>query len=151
MKTLHIAVHDKVAIYQQRDGFIVCGNSDYNIQFTFDSEWDINAEKTARFVWGGKYTDVTFTGDICPVPIVHNTRDIKVGVYAGDLSTTTSATIRCERSILCEESMPSPENDKNYANEAKEAAERAEAAASRAEELVSEYIIEIDELIGGDA
>ena len=47
--------------------------------------------------------------------------------------------------------MPSPENDKNYANEAKEAAERAEAAASRAEELVSEYIIEIDELIGGDA
>mgnify|MGYP003291246010 CR=1 FL=1 len=120
MKTLHVAVHDKVAIYQQRDGFIVCGNSDYKIQFAFDSEWDAYAEKTARFVWGGKYIDVEFTGDVCSVPIGHNTRDIKVGVYAGDLRTTTSATIRCERSILCEESKPSPENDKNYANEAKE-------------------------------
>ena len=33
MKTLHISILDKVATYRQRDGEIVCGNSDYQIEF----------------------------------------------------------------------------------------------------------------------
>ena len=52
-----------------------------------------------------------------------------MGVYAGDLNTTTPATIGCKTSILCSSATPSTENDRKYANEAKEAAERAEAAA----------------------
>lgn len=107
MKNLHISVNNKVATYQQRDGFIVCGNSDYQIVFTFDSEWSGGGVKTARFIWGGQYVDVVFTDDVCPVPIISNTTTLTVGVYAGSLSTTTPAKIDCKRSILCERGVPS--------------------------------------------
>lgn len=101
MKTLHITVSDKIATYLKRDGIIVCGNSCYQIQFTFDEEWDAYDKKTARFIWGNHYKNVDFTGDTCPVPSVFNADLLKVGVYAGELSTTTVAEIPCEKSILC--------------------------------------------------
>lgn len=84
---------------------IVCGNSGYTIDFTFDQEWEAYAAKTARFVYAhdgkAKYHDVVFTGTTVEVPILSNVREVMVGVYAGDLRTTTPARIRCERSILC--------------------------------------------------
>lgn len=104
MRTLHISVLDKKATYLSRDGDIVCGNSDYMIEFAFDAEWDGYDEKTARFIWNGQYQDVKFTGTACYVPIVTHTTELRVGVYAGELSTTTSATIGCKKSILCESS-----------------------------------------------
>ena len=104
MRILHISVLDKKATYQNRDGDIVCGNSDYVIEFAFDTEWAAHEEKIARFIWNGAYKDVTFTGTTCPVPIITHTTEVIVGVYAGDLSTTTSATIPCQKSILCDSS-----------------------------------------------
>ena len=101
MNILHVNVVNKIATYLQRDGEIVCGNSDYQIQFTFDSEWDAHARKTARFIWNGKHLDVGFTGNVCDVPKLQNTTELKVGVYAGDLSTTTAAVIGCRQSVLC--------------------------------------------------
>lgn len=84
---------------------IVCGNSDYVIKFTFDEEWDGYDVKTARFVYdqagAAKYQDVVFEGDTATVPVLSNTREVLIGVYAGDLQTTTPARIPCERSILC--------------------------------------------------
>lgn len=103
MRNLHIAVNNKVATYLSRDGNIVCGNSDYQITFSFDSEWDAYEEKVARFIWNGQYIDVTFTGDTVPVPMVSKTNLLKIGVYAGELSTTTSADIPCVFSVLCED------------------------------------------------
>lgn len=101
MKTLHIIVANKIATYSTRGGDIVCGNSDYQIEFNFDTEWDAYERKTARFIWNGKYKDVVFMGTVCPVPIVANTNRLEVGVYAEELSTTTSAVINCLRSIRC--------------------------------------------------
>lgn len=138
MQTLHIIVSNKIATYQRRDGDIVCGNSDYQIAFTFDDEWAEHAEKTARFIWNGQYFDVDFTGDTCPVPIVTNTNQLTVGVYAGQLSTTTPATIGCKKSILCGGEPPSPGTGENYSNEAKAAAEEAKAAAEEAKEAAEE-------------
>ena len=143
MNNLQINVVNKVATYQKRDGTIVCGNSDYRILFTFDSEWESYAEKTARFIVNGTFTDVDFKGNTCPVPIIRNTSQIEVGVYAGNLTTTTSAIIPARLSVLCGGEAPTPENDKNYANEAKESAERAEEAATKTEELLAEYIDEV--------
>lgn len=140
LKTLHINVVDKVATYQKRDGNIVCGNSDYQIKFTFDPEWDAHPKKTARFIWGGKHYDKDFTGDTCPVPKLRNTTEVEVGVFAGDLNTTTSAVIPARLSILCKGSTPSLENDIDYANEAKEAAER---AAEEAREEVTRLVGEL--------
>jgi hypothetical protein len=68
VKNLRITVVDKIATYQKRDGFIVCGNSDYQLVFTFDEEWDAFPEKKARFDYSGMSTDVPFTGNTCPVP-----------------------------------------------------------------------------------
>ena len=85
---------------------IVCGNSDYTIAFNFDSAWNEYALKTARFsyvVCGSlkRYIDVVFSGNECSVPVLYDIDSVNVGVYAGDLHTTTPAVIPCERSILC--------------------------------------------------
>ena len=85
---------------------IVCGNSDYVISFNFDDEWAAHHTKTARFIWNGQYQDVVFTGTTCKVPVLSNTTMVAVGVYAGDLSTTTPALIGCDKSILCGGGLP---------------------------------------------
>ncbi len=137
---LYVDVVNKIATFQKRGGRIVCGNNDYQIKFSFDSEWDDYPEKTVRFIWGGHYTDVDITGDYCTVPILYDTTEVEVGVYAGELKTTTSAFIGCDRSILCEFAKPSEENDRNYVNEAKVEADRAEAAAEEATQRVEEAV-----------
>jgi hypothetical protein len=84
---------------------IVCGNSDYTINFTFDAEWSAQALKTARFVFykdgATQYQDVAFSGNTVAVPVLSGIREVYVGVYAGDLRTTTPARIPCDKSILC--------------------------------------------------
>ena len=111
MKELHITVSNKIATYMRRDGAVVCGNSSYMIVFAFDEEWDAYPTKTARFLWNNLYTDVPFTGNTVNVPIVTDTTLLKVGVYAGDLSTTTPASIECKASILCGMMYENPEQE----------------------------------------
>lgn len=101
MRTLHIIVSNKQAIFSRREGGVVCGNADYQIEFHFDAEWRAYETKTARFIWNGKSKDVVFNGSVCPVPIVANTTTLEVGVFVENLSTTTSAIIPCNKSILC--------------------------------------------------
>ena len=101
MKKLNISVANKVATYSQRDGVIVCGNSDYQITFSFDSEWSAYTEKIARFKWNGDFKDVPFEGNVVNVPKITNATQVSIGVYAGDLRTTTPAEITCVKSILC--------------------------------------------------
>ena len=133
MKNLNISVVDKIAKYLQRDGEIVCGNRDYQITFTFDAEWDVYPTKTARFIWNGQFWDEVFQGNICPVPILTNTTSVTVGVYAGDISTTTPAFITCKRSILCYDLEINDGCIDGLTDEAVYAAYRAEVAAARAE------------------
>lgn len=107
MKTLNILVTNRVANYRQRDGFIICGNSDYQITFTFDSEWSGYAVKTVRFKWNGTYQDVVVSStNTVTVPKITNATQVEVGVYSDDLCTTTPATIPCVKSILCGENTP---------------------------------------------
>ena len=84
---------------------IVCGNSDYNLSFTFDAEWANAGVMTARFVYvkagAVQYQEVAFSGSTVQVPVLSDIREVYVGVYAGDLRTTTPARIPCDRSILC--------------------------------------------------
>ena len=102
MRELHVVVNNKIATYLTRDGNIVCGNSDYVIVFSFDSEWEEYTDKVARFIWNDKFIDVLFTGNTVAVPVLTHTKALKVGVYAGELRTTTSAEIPCVFSVLCE-------------------------------------------------
>lgn len=88
---------------------IICGNSDYIIDFTFDDEWNDYELKTARFTFklNGQnvYKEVLFRGTSCGMPILSNITEVYVGVYAGELSTTTPAKLICKKSILCSTSM----------------------------------------------
>lgn len=139
---LHISVIDKIATYRKRDGDIVCGNSDYQIQFAFDSEWDAHEKKTARLIYNGQYIDVPIDENgICELPAIRNATTLQVGVYSDDesLHTTTPASIGCRKSILCgtKKMQSAPENDMDYASEARQAAIRAEASAKEAEHWAS--------------
>lgn len=95
---IKINVKNKVA-ERQDDVSIVCGNSDYVIQFFFDAEWEPYETKTARFVTARGHTDVVFSGDEVALPVITDAISVRVGVYAGNLRTTTPAVIFCRRCI----------------------------------------------------
>lgn len=86
--------------------FIVCNNDDYVVQFEFDEAWENQGIKTARFVvTSGKETsnsDVVFTGNECPVPRMVGIDSLYIGVFAGDIISTTKTAIACKKSILCD-------------------------------------------------
>jgi hypothetical protein len=97
---------------------IVCGNSGYIIDFTFDAEWTPKAAKTVRFVYVKNgvvtYTDVVMTDDTVEVPILSNIQKVRVGVFEGNLRTTTPAVIPCERSIRCGTGAPADPTPSQY-------------------------------------
>lgn len=101
---INITVKNKI-VSAPADVEIVCGNSNYTIEFDFDEEWASVEKKTARFKWTkndeSKHKDVEFTGNTVSIPILTDIRSVYVGVYAGDLQTTTPLRIKCKRSILC--------------------------------------------------
>lgn len=99
MKDIRISIRDKISNNVNHDSY-VCGNSDYRIVFDFDEEWEAHPVKTARFKYSGVYQEVVFTGNVCDFPLIHDARMISVGVYAGNLRTTTPAIITAFRSIL---------------------------------------------------
>ena len=103
---IEVNVSNKIARLVNREFVGVCGNSDYVIHFNFDSEWNSYDTKTARFKWGGSYTDVVFAGDEVAMPVMYNTNRVEIGVYAGNLHTTTSALLKMKKSILCSAGAP---------------------------------------------
>lgn len=104
-KAIEISVKERIA-WQTNKAEYICNNKDFVINFDFDSEWEGVENKTARFIHGGEHTDVIFTGNQCTIPQIANVTRMTVGVYAGDLQTTTPATVYCKKSILCGGGVP---------------------------------------------
>ena len=102
---ININIKDKIAKVAE-PVTIICGNTDYEIRFAFDEEWVDQKVKTARFIYNNKYIDVVFEGEQCKMPKVINATGVFIGVFAGDLHTTTPAFILCEKSILCRGGTP---------------------------------------------
>ena len=101
MPQLIIKIRDKIA--KPLNNCVICDNSDYTVKFIFDEEWEKEPLRIARFIWNKQYVDVQFTGDTCEVPVVSKTNNLAIGVYAGDLRTTTPAILACHMSILSED------------------------------------------------
>lgn len=114
MNIIEITVRDKIATTTSNTEY-VCGNSDFVIVFDFDDEWKTFDMKTARFVYEGKHQDIVFSGNECRVPVISGTHRIWVGVFAGDLHTTTSAYIPAKKSILCDSGSPEAPSEDVYA------------------------------------
>lgn len=105
MDNIVIRIRDRRAMLMTQS-YIVNGNTGYVIEFDFDSEWDEFAEKTARFVYCDKqgarhWIDVPITGNTCNTPKLERIDRVEVGVYAGNIRTSTQSTISCIRSITC--------------------------------------------------
>ena len=98
MPDITVNVREKIA-QVQGDTEIVCGNSDYTVTFDFDAEWDGCEVKTARFVYYENGMplrhDIPFSGNTVSVPPVYGTCELAVGVYAGNIRTSTGAVIQC--------------------------------------------------------
>jgi hypothetical protein len=138
MPKIHVSVQNKIARAARCDGSIVCGNTDYEIVFSFDAEWDAFEEKTARFLYDNGYLDIPFRGASCPVPYMINATSVEVGVYAGELHTTTAAVIPCRPSVCSNDRAElRPEAVELYRDAALEAAREAKGHAEYADMAAS--------------
>ena len=113
-----IEIKDKIATCLTESP-IVCGNSDYVVDFAFDEEWEKHEVKTAIFVVNGKATEQVFAGNVCPAPVIQNTLIAWVGVFAGTindgtLSTSTPALVKCIPCITDGGNVPLPPPDDVY-------------------------------------
>lgn len=114
MPTIGISVKKKKAFLGSGERYIVRDNSDYVINFSFDDEWADEIVKTARFTFNGSYIDVPFTGNSVAVPVISAGRIVEVGVFAGDLRTTTGAPITLVPSIRSKNGAPADPESSVY-------------------------------------
>ncbi len=150
MNIINVTVRGKIARAEGR-ARVVCGNSDYAVRFDFDAEWSEYTVKTARFVTeDGSYNDVQFTGSDCAVPILRNTRTLLVGVFAGNLRTTTAALIHAVPCITDPDGTPADPTPDVYAQlmERFHAMEAPAAVLYTAQELTDEQKATARENIG---
>lgn len=95
---INISVKNKIAAAEETA--VVCGNSDYVVRFDLDGEWAEYKTKTMRVdMMNGAYQDVMFEGNSCPMPVIRDRTMVAVGIYAGEIHTTTPAILRCEKCI----------------------------------------------------
>ena len=67
---INIKVKDKIAVGDET--LIVCGNSDYTVNFELDAEWAEYDKKTMRIGYrNGKYKDVDFENHMA-LPVISN-------------------------------------------------------------------------------
>lgn len=78
---------------------LVSYNKGYDANFIFDDEWD-GLIKTVRFINGDKHKEVILENDKCEFPIDIMGSVVEVGVFAGDLKSTTSTYVLFLPSIL---------------------------------------------------
>ncbi|MBR3268665.1 MAG: hypothetical protein IKI58_08090 [Oscillospiraceae bacterium] len=102
MPDIFVHVAEKTAQAEGRP-VIVCGNSDYTLHIRFDSEWEAYPLKTLRAAWRSGcrffHTDVIFEGDKVQLPAFYDTPEVALGIYAGDIHTTTPVRIPCAQCI----------------------------------------------------
>ena len=117
MAVISISITDKRPTVEGSP-VIVCGNSDYSLSIRFDGGWSTAGAKTARFVYVQdsevKYQDVVFTGTTVNVPVLARVKEVRVGIYEGDLQTSTPAVIPCEYSIRCGTATPDDPTPSQY-------------------------------------
>ena len=106
MADITIKVRDKIATVEGSPT-IVCGNDGYHAIFDLDDEWSSYELLTMRINWTDtfsgqpRHTDVPFIRGIgyADIPAIADAYEVQLGIYAGDIRTSTPARIPCERCI----------------------------------------------------
>ena len=106
-------VRNKIA--KGGDERVVCGNSDYLVRFDLDEEWAKHQAKTMRVEYtDGTYTDVVFSGEVAALPVLRNRERVFVGLYAGNIRTSTPAELKCEKCISDDGGTPAAPEENVY-------------------------------------
>lgn len=113
-KVIEITIRNKVARIASSP-IIVGKNKDYIVRFNFDEDWDKYDTKTARFSQDDEYQDIIFTGNECSMPALDGGKVVEIGVYAGDISTTTPAYLKVQKSIIDDDGVPAEPQPDVYA------------------------------------
>lgn len=94
---------------------VVSVNSGYIANFIFDDEWN-DLTKTVRFINDGEFVDVVLDDtNSCKIPReVMKSGTLEVGVFAGDIQSTTPAKVSIIASILEEYGSPAPPSEDVY-------------------------------------
>lgn len=114
---LLIEVRDKIATLKSKNFNLVGGNNDYDVVFDFDEDWEKHQTKTAVFVFGnGAPIYKPFDGNVCDGVAISDAAVCLIGVFSGELITTTPAMVDCVyRSILDEANgTPAPPKEDVY-------------------------------------
>lgn len=110
---INIKVRNKIAAAEEK--VIICGNSDYIIRFDLDDEWAEYKTKTMRVdLLNGTHEEVIFDGDSCTLPAIHDRTRVAVGIYAGNIRTTTPAVLCCEKCITDANGVPAAPTEDVY-------------------------------------
>ena len=115
MPTINVTVRNRIAT-AQRWQCIICGNSDYIVDFDLDDEWNDMPNKVTVFVTNTRgnirHERVLFDGSTCGLPVLRGVNMVDIGIEAGDIRTTTPAHVKCEACITDRAGMPQePENN----------------------------------------
>lgn len=109
-KQIKIEVKDKVATLVSMNFNLVGGNSDYEVVFEFDGDWENYPVKTAVFVYGNhKPVYQVVEDNICKGVAIENATMCLIGAFAGDIMTTTPAEVPCVRRSILDEANGVPE------------------------------------------
>ncbi len=124
---------------------IVGDNTGYVANFIFDDEWN-GKVKIARFINNGVYKDVILNdNDSCNIPIeVMKSGIVEVGVYAGNLQTTTATCVMITPSILEKYGIPADLTPSVYAQilELVESIKKEDVTEAEIQEAVNNYLKE---------
>ena len=95
---------------------IIGDNTDYVARFIFDEEW-AGKIKTAKFIGRGKFKEcVLDDNDTCEIPLeILKSGIVDVGVFAGNLKTSTKAMLVVKPSILDKYGLPADPQPDVYA------------------------------------
>jgi hypothetical protein len=113
-KQIHINVNAKIANLANAEEYLVNGNNDYEVVFSFDGEWDGVSAKTAMFVFGRNSVAVPFEGNVCDGVSIEGSTICAIGVFAGEIKTTTGAVVKCIQSIRDIGEVPKPPTPEVY-------------------------------------
>lgn len=93
---------------------VIAWNTDYIVNFEFDEEWE--DPKTIRIVndKDDVICDKLFEGNTVELPKISNTSYIGIGIFCGDLKSTTPLMLSCDKSILDFEGEPLPPSEDVY-------------------------------------
>ena len=101
MPTINVTVRNRIAT-AQRWQCIICGNSDYIVDFDLDDEWNDMPNKVAVFVTNTRgnirHERVLFDGSTCGIPVLRGVNIVDIG-HMSSANPASLTTQDCRKSL----------------------------------------------------